>query len=115
MDLEDEEKNESGPVVGPICEKCGHPTDSVYPCYVKRERRGCLEMVKIYLCAYHYFEQLEEDTEEPLPPPPDDLEEGADTFSLPEEEDEEEEEEEDYQGKLMRKKCNIDRLGQSFG
>jgi hypothetical protein len=60
-------EEETDVVSGPICEVCGKPSDSIYECYVKRELRGRFEMVKIYLCARHFVEQMEQDA---LPPPP---------------------------------------------
>jgi hypothetical protein len=109
MDLATDGKTK--PVIGPICEKCGHPTDSVYPCYVKRERRGYFEMVKIYLCATHYFELLECDTENQVPPPPND--DDDDVFECPPPDDNEEEDDDDEED--QGGKGNIDREGQSFG
>jgi hypothetical protein len=107
---------ESDVVVGPICEICGKSSNSIYECYIKKERLGKFEMVKAYLCAFHFFEQLEQDTEESIPPPPDD-EGPKGIIELPPDEDEdedEEEEDEDNQSKTKRK-CNVDRTGQSFG
>ena len=111
----DEAKNK--PVVGPICEHCGKPSNSVYPCYVKRVRRGCTEMVKIYLCAHHFFEQLESDTEEPELPPPPPSDNEDDLFKRWQEEnpDDNDEEEEEDDDESEPNNCNVDREGQSFG
>lgn len=117
---EEEEKDEEIEVVtGPICEVCGKPSDSIYECYVKRELRGRFEMVKIFLCALHFMEQIAQDG---TPPPPEDdaeglldeLKEFMEHFG--EGDDEwEEEDDDDESGKGIRKKCNVDRTGQSFG
>lgn len=117
-DEEDEEEEEEIEVVsGPICEVCGKPSDSIYECYVKRELRGRFEMVKIYLCARHFSEQIEQDA---LPPPPEDdandlldqLKEFMEHFGGPDNDDEDDD---DGNGGCLRKKCNIDRENQSWG
>jgi hypothetical protein len=93
--VEDEEPIEEK-AIGPKCDVCGKSTDSLYPVLVKRERRGMYEMVRIYLCAFHILERMEEDV---LPPPPEDEEQSVENIwnelMGP---DEEEEEEDDKNG-----------------
>ena len=115
-DDEEEEKPEEEIVAGPVCEICGQHTDSIFECYVKREYRGKLEMVKIYLCAVHFKSRI--DLDSTPPPPPDDegdaldlLREFLEHFG----EDDDEEDDEDGNGGGIRKKCNVDRENQSFG
>jgi hypothetical protein len=109
---EEDEEEEQEVVSGPICEVCGKPSDSIYECYVKRELRGRFEMVKIYLCARHFMEQIGIDS---LPPPPEDdaedlldqLKEFMEHFG----EDDDDDDDNDNWGR----KCNVDRVGQSWG
>jgi hypothetical protein len=116
---EEEEKEEEIEVVsGPICEVCGKPSDSIYECYVKRELRGRFEMVKIFLCALHFMEQIAIDS---VPPPPEDEAHSIDDlwkefmehFGGPDDDDEDDDE--DGNGGGLRKKSNVDRENQSFG
>lgn len=122
MDLGSDYMPEDDKVTGPMCEICGHSTNSVYELWIKRKSlRGQFEMVKTYRCATHYFEQLENDCEDETPPPPDE-EEGfslGDLLGPPDGDGDDEDEDEDWDGqnklRQLKRKCNVDRIGQSFG
>jgi hypothetical protein len=53
------------PVCGPICNECKKSRNTLVPIFVKHEHQGRFEMVKIYLCLYHFFQLMENDSEEP--------------------------------------------------
>jgi hypothetical protein len=93
------------PVIGPKCELCDKHYDFIFPLYIKRERRGQFEMVRIFVCAMHFLEYLEQAPELPLPPPPDDYNDWE-KFMHPEDD---EEDEEDFNNSVT------DHIGQSFG
>jgi len=101
-----EEENEV--VSGPICEVCGKSSNSIYECYEKRELRGRFEMVKIFLCAIHFWSKIEEDA---LPPPPEDEdisdEDKWKEFMGPDDEDDDDDKEEE--------KSTVDHINQSWG
>lgn len=111
--MADDEELPEERAIGPKCDVCGKSTESLYPLLVKRERRGMLEMVQIYLCSFHFMERMEEDM---TPPPPEDEEKSAEDLwseMLNPPEEEEEDEDEDNDGGWSS--TTVDRIGQSFG
>lgn len=100
--------DDSKSVMGPICEECGVPRNYLLEVLVKKERKGRFEMVRAFLCFYHFWKKLENDMEEP--PKKEELipEEDWDAFK----EWEEEHPDDDDEGWSS---STTDRIGQSFG
>ena len=90
--LKDEDEK---PIIGPKCELCNKHYDLIFPLYIKRERRGQFEMIKIFMCAMHFLEYLEQIPELPIPPPPDGDLNDLEKWMHPEEEEEDEEDKKD--------------------
>lgn len=105
--------NDDDVVIGPVCDVCKRSTTSVISIFVKRERLGKFEMVKIHLCAMHFLERLENDIASSLPEPPPPPNDDEEAFRRWEEEnpdndddyedDEDEEEKKGTNDRLRRK------------